>query len=157
MLIRKDTAQPWRGERLAGTNYPENIEALWSDADLAAIGLARAVPFEAPEGRIAVGEARYEPREDGTFAEVYETEPDTTPVKVPKSVVSARIIAAGKNSNGQLYIALALAALQGDPASFARWIASDQPGVNVDAADAIALIQAIGLDPAVILAPDTAT
>ncbi|ESZ15596.1 hypothetical protein X735_01310 [Mesorhizobium sp. L2C085B000] len=65
---------------------------------------------------------------------------------VPKSVVQARIIEAGKMSQ-------AYAALAGNPIYFARWFAPDRPEVYSDDPDAVGLVRALGLDPAVILAP----
>ncbi|MER9028172.1 hypothetical protein [Mesorhizobium sp. M0674] len=63
-----------------------------------------------------------------------------------KSVVQARIIDAGK-------MAQAYAALTGNPIYFARWFAPDRPEVYSDDPDAVGLVRALGLDPAVILAP----
>ncbi|WP_044547581.1 hypothetical protein [Mesorhizobium japonicum] len=65
---------------------------------------------------------------------------------VRKSVVQARIIAAGK-------MPAAYVALTANPVYFARWFAPDHPEVYCDDPDAVALVQALGLDPAVILAP----
>ena len=46
-----DTFTIWRGERIQGIAYPQNIEALWSDAKLAAINLYRpAVADPVPVG-----------------------------------------------------------------------------------------------------------
>ena len=50
-------------------------------------------------------------------------------------------------------IAAANAALEADPAKKARWYAADHPAIRADDADAIAFLQAIGADPAAILAP----
>lgn len=65
---------------------------------------------------------------------------------VLKSTVQARIIAAGK-------MVEAKAALDGNAVYFARWFAPDRPVVYCDDPDAMMLVTAIGLDPAVILAP----
>ncbi|ESX49448.1 hypothetical protein NLY43_25680 [Mesorhizobium sp. C416B] len=65
---------------------------------------------------------------------------------VLESVVQARIIDAGK-------MAQAYAALTGNPIYFARWSAPDRPEVYSDDPDAVGLVHALGLDPAVILAP----
>lgn len=62
-----------------------------------------------------------------------------------KSVVQARIIDAGKMSQ-------AYAALTGNPIYFARWFAPDRPEVYSDDPDAVGLVRALGLDPAIILA-----
>ncbi|MCZ8546906.1 hypothetical protein OOJ09_22190 [Mesorhizobium qingshengii] len=47
----------------------------------------------------------------------------------------------------------AYAALTGNPIYFARWFAPDHPSVYCDDPDALILVQALGLDPAAILAP----
>lgn len=41
MLVKIDTLEPWRGERIGGKTLPSNIEALWSDAELKTVGLAK--------------------------------------------------------------------------------------------------------------------
>ncbi|RWD69590.1 hypothetical protein [Mesorhizobium sp.] len=65
---------------------------------------------------------------------------------VPKSTVMARVTAAGK-------MAAAQSALWAEPDQFAKWFAPDQPSVNCDDQATVAFISALGLDPAVILAP----
>lgn len=51
MLIRTDTLQPWKGERLSNDLlYPKNIDALWSDGELLNIGLVHAIQFILPTG-----------------------------------------------------------------------------------------------------------
>lgn len=57
MLMRISTPQPWLRERLGGIGGPPNIDQLCSDADPAAVGLARPVPFAVPAGQATVGEA----------------------------------------------------------------------------------------------------
>lgn len=64
---------------------------------------------------------------------------------VLKSVIISRLIDAGK-------IEAARAALDQDAAAYARWWAPDRPAINYDDPDALALLQAIGADPQVILA-----
>lgn len=66
--------------------------------------------------------------------------------KVLKSTVVARLIATGK-------INAAFAALNANKAAFARWFSPDHPAVYADDPEALALLAAIGADPAVILAP----
>lgn len=45
MLIVTETGQPWDTSQLIGdVRYPLNIETLWTDEELAAIGLARPAP-----------------------------------------------------------------------------------------------------------------
>jgi CTP:molybdopterin cytidylyltransferase MocA len=67
--------------------------------------------------------------------------------KVRKSVVQARLIAAGKMD-------AAYAALTQMPAAFARWFAPDRPEVYADDPDALALLAAIGADPEEIMGPE---
>lgn len=66
--------------------------------------------------------------------------------KVLKSVVVARLIAANK-------IDAAFAALNANKGAFARWFSPDHPAIYADDPEALTLLQAIGADPAVILAP----
>jgi hypothetical protein len=66
--------------------------------------------------------------------------------QVPKSDIIARLIAAGK-------IAAARAALESDAALYARWWAPDRPAIHHDDVDALALLAAIGADPATVMAP----
>ncbi|MFY9699881.1 MAG: hypothetical protein WAK34_16465 [Rhodoplanes sp.] len=68
------------------------------------------------------------------------------PRLVLKSLIVQRLIDDEK-------IAAANAALEADPAKKARWYAADHPAIRADDADAIAFLQAIGADPAAILAP----
>lgn len=65
---------------------------------------------------------------------------------VAKSLVMARVTAANK-------MAAAQAALWAQPDQFAKWFAPDQPNVNCDDPATVAFVTALGLDPAVILAP----
>ena len=109
---------------------------------------------EYPEGsrqfwRFVGGEPVGEPtwvRDGVTFAEIYARRAEEPKRMVLKSVVISRLIEAGK-------IGAAKAALDANPAAFARWFASDHPAVNHDDPDAIALLKAIGADPDAILAP----
>jgi hypothetical protein len=71
--------------------------------------------------------------------------PAVPPRKVLKSVIVTRLIAAGK-------IVQAVQAIQSAPDLFARWTAADKGDVNYNDADTIAFLQAIGADPATILA-----
>lgn len=71
--------------------------------------------------------------------------PAAPPRKVLKSVIVARLITAGK-------IAQAVQAIQSAPDLFARWTAADKGDVNSDDPDTIAFLQAIGANPAAILA-----
>lgn len=52
MLVRGDTLEPWKGERLAdGITYPLNIEQLWTEQEVNAIGLHYTLPFVLPSGQ----------------------------------------------------------------------------------------------------------
>lgn len=73
MLIRSDTLQPWRGERLASGYHPLNVEQLWPDADLLAAGLERYAPFVLAAGQRIIGNRRWE-RSGGTIVELYDVE-----------------------------------------------------------------------------------
>lgn len=66
--------------------------------------------------------------------------------KVPKYLVVQRLTEAGK-------IGLAKAALESDPAAFARWFAPGHTYVFADDPDALALLAAIGADADAIMAP----
>lgn len=63
---------------------------LWSDEELAEVGLARAVPFEAPEGKVAVGEPTYTEVE-GQVIETYDIEdaPPPPPAPTPAEKLAA--------------------------------------------------------------------
>lgn len=52
-LVYSGTSNPWRGERIEGVLYPINIEQLWPDAELSAIGLERYTPPPAPPAPLA--------------------------------------------------------------------------------------------------------
>lgn len=85
-----------------------------------------------------------------TADELAEAFPGYSPVversKVRKSVVMQRLI--DLNKMDQAYGMLAA-----QPTYFARWFAPDHPEVFADDPDATAFVTALGLDPAVILAP----
>lgn len=50
MLIKIETGKPWdASEPINEVRYPLNIETLWTDGELAAIGLARPAPPAEPE------------------------------------------------------------------------------------------------------------
>ncbi|RUZ76914.1 hypothetical protein EN943_15650 [Mesorhizobium sp. M7A.F.Ca.US.006.01.1.1] len=69
--------------------------------------------------------------------------------KVPKSTVMQRLI--DINKMDQAYFMLS-----SQPKFFARWFAPDHPSVFCDDPDAVAFVTALALDPAVILASETA-
>lgn len=64
---------------------------------------------------------------------------------VAKSLIVERLHAAGK-------LASARAALDADLYARERWYAPDKPAIYADDAEALALLQAVGADPDVILA-----
>jgi hypothetical protein len=64
---------------------------------------------------------------------------------VPKSIIVARLNAAGK-------LAAAKAALDADLYARERWYAADRPAIYVDDREAVALLTAIGADVAEIMA-----
>jgi len=66
--------------------------------------------------------------------------------KVRKSVVKQRLIEAG-------LMDAAYALLTAQPVAFARWFDMDYPEVYFDDPDALALLDAIGAAPEVIMAP----
>lgn len=46
MLIHTQTGLPWSAdEPINGVRYPLNIETLWTDDELATVGLARPAPL----------------------------------------------------------------------------------------------------------------
>lgn len=71
----------------------------------------------------------------------------TQPRLVPKSLIVSRLHAAG-------LLAAASEALNADLYRRERWYASDKPAIYADDPEALALLQAIGADPAVILAAE---
>ncbi|MER8628506.1 hypothetical protein NKH55_01850 [Mesorhizobium opportunistum] len=85
-----------------------------------------------------------------TAEELAESFPGYSPVvdraKVRKSIVMQRLIDLSKMDQ-------AYAMLAAQPTFFARWFAPDHPEVFADDPDAMAFVAALGLNPAVILAP----
>jgi hypothetical protein len=114
------------------------------DSDGAYLGGFEGEGVQLPENGIEVPEAPEDASQvwDGSAWSA----PPAVRRTVLKSVVQARIIDAGKM--GQAY-----AALTSNPIYFARWFAPDRPAVFSDDPDAVGLVKALGLDPAVILAP----
>jgi hypothetical protein len=120
----------------------------WSADELAEFGLKRAVPFEVPAGKVAVGQAAYREEAGIVYQEFPTEDAPPPPVErrmVRKSTVQARLIAAG-------LMETAYAALVASPVQFARWFAPDQPAVYADDPDALAFLDAVGADVAVIMA-----
>lgn len=107
-------------------------------ADVVPAGLA-------PEGQRVVG--RTVALVDGVPTELLMLEESPPPPRrmIPKSLVTQRVIDAGK-------IDQAMAMLQMDWAKFARWVAPDQPAVYFDDPDTVAMVEALELDSEVIMA-----
>jgi hypothetical protein len=103
MLVRLDTLEPWRGEKLRQTfttanlhyadgrveealvdpyevevRHPPNIEDLWPADRLAGIGLVKPVAFAPLQGKVAVGAPRYE-RDGDQVREIYDVADAPTP------------------------------------------------------------------------------
>lgn len=55
MLAQKINGQwqTWGGEAISDIRYPLNVEQLWTDEDLAAVGLYRITDAAIPDGKIA--------------------------------------------------------------------------------------------------------
>ncbi len=109
MLIRSDTLQPWRGEPIAGVRHPRNIEQLWTDEELAKVGLYLAVPFGLPEGKRRIGEPSYA-IVDGAAIETYAVEdvppqlpPEKHPIELEIEDLKRRVAALETNIRGQTH------------------------------------------------------
>jgi len=48
--IKDGVAKPWDFSRINGIAYPRNISKVWTDAELAAVGLFKPVPAVVPDG-----------------------------------------------------------------------------------------------------------
>lgn len=149
MLIRIATLTPWRGERTAdGVALPPNIEKLWTDAELAAVGLVKAKPFVAPEGmrRVPGSEPTY--AADGATTWPTEPEPAPPPRQLAKWVVEQRL------TDAQLLV-MERYFTRADDADAIRnrkkWEATAFPFVNVDDPTMHALLDdMLGMDEAAI-------
>lgn len=87
---------------------------------------------------------RMSPSEETTFLAQQPATPERR--RVAKSVVTQRLIDAGLIDD-------AFATLGANPSTFARWFAPDSSYVYVDDEEALWLLNTIGADPDVILAP----
>jgi hypothetical protein len=134
----------WNGERINDVLYPRNIAALWSDAELAEIGLYRAYPPEAiPEGKQISGAVEWDG--DGVRY-VLEDIPPPPRRRVDKWLIAERIEAAGKSDD-----AYDLLTAPGNRGAFIKWNMPVE-SVYFDDAETVAMLTALGLDPEVILA-----
>ena len=70
-------------------------------------------------------------------------EPDPVRRTIPKSIVQARVAAVGK-------MEAVFAALMSQPLQFAQWFAPDWPNVYFDDPGLLAVLAAVGCDPAEI-------
>lgn len=66
--------KPWFGEELDGVWHSRNIESLWTEEELAAVGLFKAIVPEPPPGKHSVAD-RVE-RVDGVVQHVCDWEDD---------------------------------------------------------------------------------
>jgi hypothetical protein len=100
---------PYEAEALLSADRVAQLlaEGVWGEDDLAPFGLKVAAPFAAPEGKRAIGEARYEEQGDGSVAEIFDVE--DIPPPPPPPTVEERLAASGLTLDE---IAAALAARQ---------------------------------------------
>jgi hypothetical protein len=77
MLVRQISGSlvPWTGEAINEVSYPAIIEQLWSDQQLADIGLKRVIPFEVPDGFVATGPRTFIQNDDGMVSEHFDIVP----------------------------------------------------------------------------------
>ena len=117
------------------------VKTGWSNGEYSALSVTE---FETPEGKVTVGSPSYE-LVNGEVVETYTVEDYRG--RVRKSIVQERLTDAGKM--GEAY-----ALLTTMPDKFGRWFAPDRPYVYCDDPDSIAFLNALDLDPDVILAPE---
>lgn len=116
--------------------------------DLTAAGL-RGLPFGwRPDGTI-VGRENLSEAQNAAIDAVIAMHDPEKPARylVRKSTIVVRLQVAGK-------LTAASAALDADLYARERWYAPDKPAVYADDPEALALLSAIGADPAVIMAPE---
>jgi hypothetical protein len=106
--------------------------------------IADVVRFTPPDGQVVIGAPSYTIAGD-VVIETYATT-NAEPVRrlVPKSVILSRL------TDAQLDAALAMLTTRQKE----RWRAADKPAVYFDDAETVGLINAIGADPAVVMAPE---
>jgi hypothetical protein len=122
-------------------------QGVWGVSDVETYGLRLASPFVVPEGKQIVGDAAYSMVNDELVQKYAVEDVPVDRRRVLKSTVQQRLIDAGLM--GKAYVALTA-----NPVYFARWFAPDHPTVYADDPDALTLLDAIGADAAVIMAPD---
>lgn len=135
--------QRWQGEAHVNARKAADLveRGVWSEADLAPYGVSLAVPFEVPEGQMLkpLGAETFE-EIDGIPHQVLETM-DPPRRMVRKSVVLSRL------TDQQIEAAIGL--LTASQAE--RWRASDRPAVYFDDPETVAILQAVGADPEVVM------
>lgn len=138
---------PWAGERIGDVQHSPQIEALWTDEQLAEIGLYRPEPGEdPPEGyQVASSAPQWI---DGVmrYVNVFEPIPYERR-RVDKWLIVNRIAAEGKGAEAK-----ALLDAPGNEVAFFQWIAPIQ-SVYFDDEATVAMIEYLGLDPEKIMAP----
>lgn len=149
-------AVQWNGELISDIRYPRNIEVLWSDAELAEIGLFHPLPADpAPPGKIAVGETVQIVGDNVKVVLTLEDEPPPPPPPPPPSTdpadypLSMRQLRLGlvENGFGAGFIPAAIAAM---PPGIDRdratvWYEETKTGVQWNHPMTQALIAASGL------------
>lgn len=114
---------------------------VWTEADLALHGLAVAEPFAVPAGQVIdpTGQEGFEER-NGKVYQVLGTR-SAPRRRVRKSTIIARL------TDEQLVAALEILT----PRQMERWRAPDQPTVYYDDPETVAVLTAIGADPAEVM------
>ena len=83
--------KPWNGEEIAGFKYPVNIEQLWSDSALAALGLYRPMAADAvPTGKVVVRTSVQRQGHLVKFVNTLANAPASQLTRIPKDVVWRR-------------------------------------------------------------------
>ncbi|HLL28965.1 MAG TPA: hypothetical protein VKT73_15115 [Xanthobacteraceae bacterium] len=146
MLAFKDQNgawKAWNGEPIDEIRYPPNIGELWTDDELAAVGLWRVSTATPPDGYVGAGNQRIEDRSGTpTLVEDWIIAPRRL---VQKTVIVDRLQTAGKLNAARAALDAA------DLYTRERWNARD--AIYADDPTALALLQAVGADPNVIMAP----
>jgi len=133
---------------LPGQAEPTTVSPVLAGWEGFGFRVATILPAEIPAGkrRVSLG-ADGVTFVDGEPTWILEDVPLPPRRMVPKSLVTQRVIDAGK-------IDQAMALLQMDWAKFARWVAPDQPAVYFDDPDTLAMLDVLELDPEGIMAPE---
>ncbi len=112
-------------------------DGTWNGNDLKRFGLRAAVPFVAPEGKVAIGPERFE---DEGRRQVFDVEdaPEPAPVRrmVPKWLVAARLT---DEQLGAAFGAMSVRQQQ-------RWWAQQFPDIYVDDPELLTILAYVGAD-----------